>query len=63
MLDAWLRDQPLTRDFPRRELIEYARDNTIKERQVERWIEKQLEAGLLHRILDKRGFYRPLPKQ
>lgn len=60
ILDYWL-VQNSDRKIPTREFIGQGRDAALTPRQVERWIERQLESGRLERT--SKGIYQVVPKQ
>lgn len=58
ILDFWLHSQDFDREIPRREIVKYARENSIVERSVERWLDSKLELCQLERT--RKGFYKRL---
>ncbi len=61
VLDFWLHSQDFEREIPRREIVKFARENTIDERAVERWLDKTIQKCQIERL--RKGFYRKLHMQ
>jgi len=56
LLGLHLMDLPYDQPFPKKEMVEFAKSQSITERRVERWLERMIGDGMVEKV--SRGVYR-----